>query len=596
MNFAFLERHEQLLAQLWRGWSHSSRLLKIVFLTTPSQYRSLLRIVTMLSNQRRFLATNNPVFLSKALAEYFILRDLWIKTVRHGTSAKAIFSGWGAADALQTIKKATSGIGIRRVFRPDVWYLNRGSLGLFAGFEFIGTLDQVKKLYRAVEPSGFFSNSSSKYPERPRLKFESLNPSRNQRASHWYSTFALAPQAVTQMIEYASDSEMASIISSVYGEIPELFISDEVSRSILIMKLIAKDAPTLNSGWRKVGIGEPDWVFVGESPKSSGEKLAEKYFVANEVELMNGGIILSDGNFLNWDSSQHPSLDFVAGNANFVVGTMGNLRECFVRQLPTGQQFGEAILLGSRVDSNWFHFLIETLPRLLVLEDGISLAVPILVSDRLPASAIEAIRSLTSRRIEIIDTQTVTLVAKAYVAGPVIYHPDSQFMWDRESGQAVNVEMLVKLRNRILRNRNLKKSLGKTYFERKSSHRGLLNAKSISKLARNKGYEIVNPTDLTFDEQVKLFYESKEILCVGGAVMANFIFANETTTITLLVSSFISEYRMPRLLSEISGSKIQVVAGHTLLSGTRKSYLHKIHSSFLINQGKLGRLLSLIEH
>jgi hypothetical protein len=587
MNLSFLERHEQFLAHLWSWWSHTTRVIKIFVFTTPNQYQSLLRILTMLRNQRKFLSTNNPKFLSKALEEYFIIRDLWHNTLRFGTGTKATYSGWAFDGGLQTLRKMNPVTRIRRIFRPDVWYLTRGKSGFFAGFEFVDKLDTVKELYRTIKEPELVEIRNSEDSKLPTLKFESINPSRSQRATHWYSSFALSPKTLTQLIEYASDSEMASIISEVYADIPEDLISTEVERSILTLQLIAKRTELQNNKWTRFSISEPDWILTNEASETAQTRLSEKYFVANDVEVLNGGVVLSHGNFVNWDPSQHPSLDFVAGNLEHVVGSMGNLNECFIRNLPSGKSFREAIILGSRVDTNWFHFLIETLPRLIVLENIAPAHVPVLVSNRLPSTAVEALRSITGRSIEFMDTQSVSSVSRAYVSGPVIYHPDSQFLWDRETGQEVNIELLKQLRERILANRTHRILPVKTYFERTSNHRGLINPKSISKLAIKRGYTLTDPAKLSFDEQVTLFQQSREILTVGGAVMANFIFANKETKITLLVSNFIEDYRMPLMMAAVSGSEVRVIGGTPLWTLNRYSYLHKIHASFFISPRNL---------
>lgn len=311
-----------------------------------------------------------------------------------------------------------------------------------------------------------------------------------------------------------------------------------------------------------------------------------------DLSITNGGVLCTPQGFLDWDSAQNPSMDFVAGNLGIVTGSSTNFTQCYVRNSPITKSIESAIVLCSRADSNWFHFLIETLPRLLLVEDLVPKHLPVVVNARVPASGLQALRLITSREILEIDANSSTLIRRAVLPGPVIYHPDSQFTWGTGTENQVNAEILSLFRNRILEQVPGPQSATlKTYWSRERSHRGILNNKQVSRASLSFGYIEEDPAEMTFIEQVERIRSSSKLLAVGGALMSNFLFAREGTVISLLTSNIGKNYEMPRILAAIAGARVCIVAGKPPRGYSRMTFLGKLHSSFRIPIRTLRKFL-----
>ena len=367
------------------------------------------------------------------------------------------------------------------------------------------------------------------------------------------------------------------------------------------LALIAKDATAALDllNFTRLRVRAPSWKAIQETNQSlmgvkPDSRILPKYAVLKDVSLTNGGTIRQKNTFVDWDASQSPCLDFVAGNWGSVVGSMANIEECYVKNISSGEAISSGIILSSRCDSNWFHFVIETLPRLFLIDDLVSPEVPVLVSNRVPKNGVELLKLVTGREVIFIDTEKETQIKLAYLAGPVIYHPDTQFSWGTESRSKLNFDALLTLRQRVLGaigENDTSISRNKTFWTRPAATRSILNESRLSKILERDGFETTNPGEESFAEQVKSIRRSSVLFAVGGALMANFIFARQDLRIFLLVSTLGADYKMPRYLTEISGSKLTVISGRVLGACLTSSFLQLLHLSFVVPPRKIRRVL-----
>jgi hypothetical protein len=599
-----LQKYETQLAAIWRIWTQLRKFSKLVLSTNPSHLMKLLEIAYLYGSSKRFWATNNPKYLSKALSAYFSLRGDWLQHVDRDLETGLEILGWVDGKSFPKIKVALSKYRVRRVFRPDVWYLKDGSGGFFSGFSIqapMSDFSMILNLLGGAVP-GFQielpQDSLTKLAPSGVGRLESIAPLQGQLGLNWYSAFHISPRELTWIVEAAADKEVAELALASLSKFGDFDLGGEILRCIAKYCLVLGFIPAgiRVRGWSLTPIKKPKWVELEANSNSwaRAEKsnVNPKYFQANNVSVTNGGVLLSEEGFLDWDSAQNPCLDFVAGNLDYVIGTAANMVMCFVRDVKEGNTFDNAILLGSRVDSNWFHFLIETLPRLLWLEGVLPPSIPVLVSKRIPATALEALNLVTKRDILLVDSGKATSVKTAFVAGPTVYHPDSQFLWNREDIIEVNLDSLLRLRETVLKKIQPRYTSLKTYWVRASSQRVVTNEGQVRKVLVREGYKVIDPADLTFEEQVRGIFESESLVTAGGASMSNFIFANDHASLTVLVSSYGSTYPMPKILASASGVAINYVSGRSCVWSRFSTLVERSHSSFRVSPRALIRELS----
>lgn len=599
-----LQKYETQLAFIWRLWVQFRRLAKLVLRTDPRHLKKIFVIANLYSSNKRFWATNDPKHLSRALASYFKLRNEWLKQSDGNSETNLEISGWSDKGSFLKIKSGLSGYKVRRVFRPDVWYLNGGSGGFFRGFVIDIPISKFRNLIDSLEMGipGF----EVKLPQDSIIKLtpgsvgrlESINPTQRQRGLDWYSTFHISPREFTWLVEAAADKEVAELALSFFTKFGDYTLDGETLRCIVKYCLILGFVPPeiKIEGWSLVPIKKPDWVKAdldnGPFFDIEESKVNAKYFRTDNVSVTNGGVIVDRDCFLDWDSAQHPALDFVAGNHNSVIGSSANMDMCFVKEVEIGETYESAILLGSRVDSNWFHFLIETLPRLFFVDEVLPKSIPVIVSSRIPDTAMEALRMVTGREVITVDAGVRTSVGHGYVPGPSIYHPDTQFIWNRADLIELNFKSLAKLRVIVLGTVKPSSSSKKTYWLRPGSHRVVTNERIVRKTLLGLGFLLNKPGDLSFKEQVKSIYESNHLVTSGGAAMSNFIFASEGASITVLVSKYGKTYPMPGFLASVSGAKLELIGGTSRFLSLSTSLVAKAHASFRINPRALASRIS----
>jgi capsular polysaccharide biosynthesis protein len=314
---------------------------------------------------------------------------------------------------------------------------------------------------------------------------------------------------------------------------------------------------------------------------------APSFAVLQNVTLTSGDVLTSDESLLRIDPAANPAFSFVAGHQGVVVGTHAHLGVAAVL-VPehTGQFIPEGILLSSRADANWFHWLIETLPKLLYLESEVAQDVPVIISARIPKTAKECIGLLSDRTIIEIRPETATRVGRLFVASPVLFHPDPVELHLHPATNTINMESLIWLRQRIFN--QAKKAITETsgaqsvYVARSSGSRSLVNSRQVATTLRRLGFVVHDPANMSFLEQVVAFHSAKRVVLVGGASMANLIFCSEGAAVVTLRSEFTVGYKMPKILAGVGGARMLYVSGRPVGNAFRSSFLEKVHAHYYV--------------
>lgn len=595
-----LQKFESQLALIWRLWLQVKHFIKLLTASNFRQLPSFFSTAMMFISQKRFTATNHPSHLEAALRRYFSLRHAWLSEEISKKPVILEISGWATANEFHRLRDIFTEFKIRRVFRPDVWYLSSGDLGFYSGFTIQCPVDAIEGILEVVgQAAGGIDSSFSEDPQifssdSGSVRFESIVAKRDRGDLGLFSTFVIAPSEFSNLVEATVDKEIASMLLRTLGILYQGGLFGETIRHAAKFCLIIGSVPQdfQLRGWTLCDIASPDWKPSQHISGVTKSKIQAQYFTQTNLEIQNGGTLLHNQVFLNWDTAQHPAKDFVAGNWASVVGSSANLWKCFVKDFEYGVAFQDAIVLSSRVDSNWFHFLIETLPRLFLVDEIIDPDFPILVSERIPSSGLEALRAVTDRKIIQVSTLQRTRIKNAVVPGPVIYHPDTQFLWDQVSEADFNVDLLRALRTKVLNNLAHSNLELNSYWIRPGNHRVLKNPQSVSRLLEKYNFQIDDPGSLDFASQVSLVYASKNLVTVGGAAMANFIFANEGALITVLTSKFGEKYGVPIILGKVSGATIKILPGKRKLHFPLESVISRSHRSFKVRIRALKKSLN----
>jgi len=355
----------------------------------------------------------------------------------------------------------------------------------------------------------------------------------------------------------------------------------ELPSNVLPVDVTTRRQPRKNPGLRRSS------VFV-ESPLVSE--------ITNATVSFRHVVRNSRGNFISDGPSGRPTLDFVSGQWDLVHGSQLRRNECLVRRAPVATRYlDDAFLMRCRVSSNYFHCLIEGLPRLLHLSSFEEECGTILIPDDIPMTLKPAVSMLTSghRVVEIQREETIHVgrltLPNAHTAlfdsriepwahgckyyWPLIDEFVASMMGLREGSTPASRVFLI---------RNTETSSG----------RGLRNQDQLLQIAKEFGFVSIDPSRLSFGQQIALFSHAQVIVGAGGAAMANLIFAHAGLKVLALVSHELRDFVMFSTLADHAGAQYFTLTGpqDQVLGGTafRRDLTH---GDFWISPSRFKRAL-----
>ena len=255
----------------------------------------------------------------------------------------------------------------------------------------------------------------------------------------------------------------------------------------------------------------------------------------------------------------------------------------------------KCIVLSCRASDNYFHWLIEVLPKWLLIESCDEYKnFPLLINAHMPEQHYQALKILVGNKRQIIGAE----IGKHYLIDKAIASSKlSRICFDPLPGVILTTEdayyhpaALAFLQKRF-KKKNTFESARKIYLSRRSSKlkmRKMLNQQEVEAMFIQHGYEMVDMTELSFEQQIVLFESASHIAGVSGASFSNLIFANKGCHVILLTQSGVnSQVIYENLAQSVGISKFFSVLGDV----TNNSHI-TVQSDFTINLETLQTYLN----
>jgi hypothetical protein len=316
------------------------------------------------------------------------------------------------------------------------------------------------------------------------------------------------------------------------------------------------------------------------------------YVTIPNAEIWHQRFILAQNTLINIDATASPQLPFVAGIWPFIRKEK-NMSSKYEIMSPGNSplKIKEAIFLIGRVDENWYHFLLDTAPRMLFL-DNVPVSVPVLIRSDIPQTSKDFLRVLTSREVIEIDPVDFVEVEILYVL------PGKSTVFDSRPPNGLSRAEFSPLVLNLFRNKVLnslpiglnRDSKQRIYFNRNSVSRNVINQVKIGQILDHFSFEEIPIDSEFFRIQVQIFSNSNIVVAPGGAVFANIIFMNPGSLVIPLISFRGQKVDLWRKLSDSLDLKYVDIKGIPTYWGF--SDLRKLHSNFYISPRKLRRILS----
>lgn len=592
-------------------------------------HRDVKLVVKNVSRYR--LDRTNTIALTKAIEVWRdVLRNLGNATTAE-TKEQIKIVGWCVAEPEDITEffesqKALGGVVgdlLLHVWRPDIAYRSKGRLSRHTGFviKLLGNPGNLTFIDTLASKFSLHRLPSDADPELQHGEFEIFSYRKAlERNPSIMTLFVSNPIAISMMLEATLDRTLAQAVidelSSASGRSALAGIPQE---ALLRLAILTDTQPSTLciSGWQILETAKPVWIGVDQEFQSplvlskinvvgipeidtfgfkEIEVIESKYTVFENLHLYKGGTMVVGSKIVNNDPAQNPQFSFTAGRWDHVFASSANLQVAAIR-LPNTHyaEVEEALILTSRADSNWFHWLIETLPKLFGADQVLDKRVPILINTRVPESGKELLRRITDREIIEVEADKMVLIRKAYVPGPVIYLPDALEIITSARYSAVNFSALQELRSRVLSIIPTSDQHEiRTFLKRSTGSRGVTNAKSLEKYLASRGFDVVDPVKLDLDNQLSRYLRSRVLITPGGAAMSNFIFLPSEANVAVLVGKENSHFAIPAILARVAGANIEIISGGMNRFWPIRDKLAFIHSDYSISIRKVAWFLRRI--
>lgn len=312
-----------------------------------------------------------------------------------------------------------------------------------------------------------------------------------------------------------------------------------------------------------------------------------------DVDIWHQRFIVQGKTWHVVDSTCSPKAEFVAGHWQFLESILAHMKHAYIKE---PRQFNkielkQAIYLLGRADENWFHFLLDTLPRYLQLRE-IDIEVPVLVRSDLPETTISLIKKLIPHKVIFVSPKDLVSVQKLFfVAARSTVH--DSVPTNGEDQVKFSPQTLRELRDWILN--TLRAELPsnfpeKIFIPRRAKYRNLLNVDQIQAQLESLGFETIETNNNFYQRQYSYFDQASQIVAPGGAVLANIIFMKPGSKVLVIRSWRDSDLLLWKKLAASCGVQFTESIGFPTYYG-RKT-LARQHSNYFLPVRKLKKLLN----
>ena len=246
----------------------------------------------------------------------------------------------------------------------------------------------------------------------------------------------------------------------------------------------------------------------------------------------------------------------------------------------------EGVLLSCGHDANYFHWLVECLPKL-VLIDHLNLYkdAPLLIPTDLHKNLMAALEkvNVNNRPVICIEPNSPCAVER------LIFLSALSRVVDRYEGRpAFDVDIVLSHKWISKVSERLKKDLQpgwkpsrKLFLTRRKGLRILGNLEEIEQLVSAHGFEIVDLNGMSLDAQIELFSQASLIVAPTGAALTNMLFCQPGTKVIIFMSNHeVTNYYFWSNLGAIANLDVTTIAGERLFNLTN---YWSVHDDYIID-------------
>ena len=198
-----------------------------------------------------------------------------------------------------------------------------------------------------------------------------------------------------------------------------------------------------------------------------------------------------------------------------------------------------SIIHGHWADNNIFHWYIDCLPRLYTLVHALKIPVKLLMWKDAPKYQQESLTFLLkgNQNFEIVAVNRRTkFKVEKYVLPHFVSNSMSGYLPKNVSGW---------MREKIWLGYNIQKGGPKRriYISRSNAKtRRVLNEQDLLPILTKHGFKVVRPEELSYQQQVQLFFDAEAVVAPHGAGLTNLLFAERCQVLELHPANLIKTH------------------------------------------------------
>lgn len=321
------------------------------------------------------------------------------------------------------------------------------------------------------------------------------------------------------------------------------------------------------------------------------------------LKMKNVSVIgWSNGILINKSNYYHPELcnqfyiyDNKVPSIHSYVNLSRKIEDLEITYTRANKKFNYCIHLLKEHSTNYYHWMFETLPRLINLvkyissQDGIKeKQYSVLVNKGVPETCLEMLNIIMLKygvmfQVEEIKLGELVECTELYYVSPYWYafdntrhapNPGKDFLVDKEA-----VKLVYEQLNLNISGVSFDSRFDKIYLSRRRTQmRNIINQDEVETLMENLGFHIVYTDILSFEEQRKIFSAAKIVVGASGASFSNIVFMRPGSSVMIFSPDLkIMNYYIFQQLADVA--RVNLVH---FLTTPKKNTLH-IHEDFYIN-------------
>ena len=260
------------------------------------------------------------------------------------------------------------------------------------------------------------------------------------------------------------------------------------------------------------------------------------YIVKNSriyTDTINDTAIIHDNKIIEGPSFQIRDAKFAEINENIVL-SKGTSR---IKKKINGVIF--SLLTGGAGNFNYWHWLFDVLPRIKILENSYNLEkidyflLPNL-EKKFQQETLDLLNIPIKKRLSSIKLRHISADQIISTDHPYVRNNNASYEIQNLPNWMLNWLRTSFLKEDIFKDNSYPKKIFIDRSDATSNHsefRKILNEQEIIEKLKSDGYKAIRLADISFNEQVKTFFNAEKIIGLHGAGFANLIFCKPNTEI-----------------------------------------------------------------